>query len=82
MSDNTSNRVEDTMTKFQPGDRVQVRPEHDETLLLLNVRTRPGTVKHVYGDGTTVVTLDDEHGNEAAGQGVPYPEAELSRAAR
>lgn len=68
------------MSKFAPGDRVQVRPEHDETLMFLGVRTRPGTVEHVHDHGVVIVNLDAEDGTEAGGQAVPYPEAELARA--
>ena len=64
---------------FKKGDRVQVKPQHDETLLLLGARTPPGTVDYVYDDGQVVVALDDEHGNEARGQAVPYPSSELDR---
>lgn len=64
---------------MKPGDRVQVKREHDETLMLLGVRTRPGTVIHVYNDQqTAIVGLDDEDGNEAGGQSVPYPFSELA----
>lgn len=65
------------MSEFTTGDRVQVKPEHDETLMFLGVRTRPGTVEHVYDDGLVIVNLDDEHGVEAGGQAVPYPPSEL-----
>lgn len=65
--------------EYAPGDRVQVKPEHDETLQLLGVRTRPGTVEHVYAHGDVIVNLDGEDGTEAGGQAVPYPEGELAR---
>lgn len=63
--------------RFSKGDRVQVRQSHDETWLLMMARTPPGTVDYVYDDGTVIVHLDDEHGAEAAGQAVPYPEHEM-----
>lgn len=62
---------------FSEGDRVQVKPEHDETLQFLGVRTNPGTVLHV-DDEYVLVGLDDEHGVEAGGQSVPYPATELT----
>lgn len=68
-------------TVFNEGDRVQVRPERDETLLLLGVRTRPGTVTYVTEDGHVIVALDDEHGNEGGGQSVPYPPSDLTTCA-
>lgn len=68
------------MSEFTKGDRVQVKPEHDETLRILGARTPPGTVDYVYEDGHVIVALDDEHGNEAQGQAVPYPPSELVRA--
>lgn len=67
---------------IKEGDRVQVRPECDETLQLLGMRTRPGTVDYVEDDGTVIVALDDEHGNERGGQAVPYPPSELVVLAR
>jgi len=61
-----------------PGDRVQVRPEWDETLQLLSQRTRPGTVDEVdespvaHVPSTALVVLDD-------GQAVPYLVNQLQR---
>jgi len=53
------------------GDRVQVKPEYDDTLRVLAVRTRPGTVSAIYEDDIIVVDLD-------SGQGVPYHSHELN----
>lgn len=61
-----------TETPLAVGDRVQVRPAHDETLRLLGMRTSPGTVSAIYDSSCVVVDLDD-------GQGVPYPPHELER---
>ena len=61
------------MTPFKEGDRVQVKPQYDETLRLMNLRTTPGTIDTIYEEhGTAVVNLD-------SGQGVPYAFHELER---
>ena len=60
-----------------PGDRVQVRPEYDETLKLFGKRTSPGTVTAIH-DGDVGMTLTVELDE---GQSVPYPPHELDRLA-
>jgi hypothetical protein len=60
---------------FAVGDRVQVRPEYDETLRVLEMRTGPGVIDAIHGAGIDVlivVNLDE-------GQSVPYKPHELTR---
>jgi hypothetical protein len=64
------------MSAIAPGDRVQVKPRFDETLVLIGRRTGPGTVAgqaEPRSDTSEVlVVLDD-------GQAVPYPLHKLDR---
>lgn len=63
------------MIDVRPGDRVQVKREHDEGYVLTQVRTPPGTVADVKGSGMdarVIVELD-------GGQVVAYKPGELDR---
>jgi hypothetical protein len=63
------------MLNVHPGDRVQVKREHDEGYILTQVRTPPGTVTAVKGSGMdarVVVELD-------GGQVMAFKPGELDR---
>ncbi len=63
------------MLDVNPGDRVQVKREHDEGCALTQVRTPPGTVTEVRGtgmDARIVVELD-------GGQVMAFKPGELDR---
>ena len=63
------------MLDVQPGDRVQVKREHDEGCALTQIRTPPGVVTEVRGSGMDariVVELD-------GGQVMAYKPGELDR---
>jgi len=63
------------MLDVRPGDRVQVKREHDEGYILTQVRTPPGIAKAVKGtgmDARIVVELD-------GGQQMAYRPGELDR---
>lgn len=53
------------------GDRVRVKPEHDEALRMIDVRTPPRVVDEVHPSG--IVSVLEE------GQAVPYHPHELER---
>lgn len=58
---------------LRPGHRVQVKEQHDETLILLGMRTTPGFIDWISEkDASAVVYLD-------SGQAVPYPLIQLKR---
>lgn len=58
---------------FKIGDRVRVKPEHDELLHILGRPTKPGTVTEVYDDDDCVIVAED--GSTSA----PYRPDELER---
>lgn len=63
------------MLDVHPGDRVQVKREHDEGCALTQIRTPPGTVTEVRGSGMAariVVELD-------GGPVMAYKPGELDR---
>ena len=63
------------MLDVSPGDRVQVKREHDEGCALTQIRTPPGVVTEVRGSGMDariVVELD-------GGQVMAYKPGELDR---
>ena len=63
------------MLSVNPGDRVQVKREHDEGYILTQVRTPPGTVTAVKGTGADariIVELD-------GGQVMAFKPGELDR---
>ena len=63
------------MLNVHPGNRVQVKREHDEGFILTQVRTPPGTVTAVKGSGMDariVVELD-------GGQVMAFKPGELDR---
>ncbi len=63
------------MLNVRPGDRVQVKREHDDGYILTNLRTPPGTVTDVKGSGADariIVKLD-------GGQVMAYKPGELDR---
>jgi hypothetical protein len=59
--------------RVRPGDRVQVRREHDEGCALTGLRTPPGTVRAVCGTGVTAGIVVDLDG----GLAVTYRPGEL-----
>ena len=61
------------MLRVRPGDRVQVRREHDEGCALTGLRTPPGTVRAIYGTGAGADILTDLDG----GLAVTYRPGEL-----
>ena len=63
------------MLNVHPGDRVQVKREHDDGYALTQLRTPPGIVSEVKGSGADariIVKLDD-------GQVMAFKPGELDR---
>ena len=63
------------MLNIHPGDRVQVKREHDEGYALTQLRTPPGTVTDVKGSGADVRVITELDG----GQVMAFKPGELDR---
>jgi hypothetical protein len=68
------------MTEFHVGDRVSVKPEHDEVLIALGRPTGPGTITDIM-DGCIIVAEDGEAEegvwSEGGGTSAPYEPEQL-----
>ena len=63
------------MLSISPGDRVQVKREHDDGYALTGLRTPPGTVTDVKGSGADARVITELDG----GQVMAFKPGELDR---